>query len=229
MEAYAKIAKADKPKTDADQVLANLDFDAWVGLAEDAGPEYQITFSEGGRKALAELGINEQDLFEQVNEDAAEWAEDRAAELVGKKWVNDQLVDNPDPQWAITDSTRDGLRDLVTQAFKDGLGPKELRDKVESSYEFSDARAATIARTEIGFAHVQGAITGWKLSGEVAGYEWALGSEHEIEDDCDLNDGEYAAIGEDFPSGDDAPPLHPNCVCALLPVLKGEEPDSEGE
>jgi SPP1 gp7 family putative phage head morphogenesis protein len=209
-------------------VLAELDFDTWVSIAEDVTPDYEVTFSEGGHKALMELEISDQEMFDQVNEDALEWAEERAAELVGKKWAGNELIDNPDPHWAITDSTRDGLRDLVSQALKDGLGPKELHDKIEASYEFSDARAAMIARTEIGFAHVQGAITGWKLSGEVAGYEWELGSEHDFEDDCDLNDGEYAELGENFPSGDDSPPLHPNCACALLPVLKGEEPD-EGD
>ena len=34
-------------------------------------------------------------------------------------------------------------------------------------------------------------------------------------DDCETNDGEEVGINEAFPSGDDRPPVHPNCKCLL--------------
>lgn len=217
------IVPASGAGDDADRILDELDLSSWAALADNVAPDYEIGFAEGGRQALVELQIADEEMFGVVNETAADFAAARAAELVGKKWVDGKLVDNPNAEWAITESTRDGLRDLVESALTDGLSPQSLRDAIEQSYQFSEARAETIARTELGFAHVQGAIEAWRVSDLVAGYEWELGSEHDYEDECDLNDGEYADIGDDFPSGDDAPPLHPNCVCSLLPVLKEEE------
>jgi hypothetical protein len=38
-------------------------------------------------------------------------------------------------------------------------------------------------------------------------------------DECDDNADEILAIGDDFPSGDDEPPAHPNCRCVVLPVM----------
>jgi hypothetical protein len=41
---------------------------------------------------------------------------------------------------------------------------------------------------------------------------------------CDLcapNDGQVVTLGEAFDSGDTEPPAHPNCRCALLPVILG--------
>lgn len=208
---------------DADRILDELDLSAWAALVDDVAPDYEIGFADGGRQALVELQIADEEMFGVVNETAADFAADRAAELVGKKWIDGKLVENPNAEWAITESTRDGLRDLVESALTDGMSPKGLRDAIEESYQFSEARAEMIARTELGIAHVQGAIEAWKVSDLVSGYTWELGSEHAVEDDCDLNEGEYADIGELFPSGDDAPPLHVNCVCALIPVLKEDE------
>lgn len=217
------ISPASGAGDDADRILDELDLSSWASLADDITPDYETGFADGGSQALIELQIADEDMFGVVNQTAADFAKARAAELVGKKWIDGELVDNLDPQWAITDSTRDGLRSKVESALTDGMSPADLRDEIEQSYQFSEARAEMIARTELGFSHVQGAIEAWKLSDLVAGYVWQLGSEHDHEDECDDNDGEYADIGELFPSGDDAPPLHPSCVCALLPVLRNDE------
>ena len=49
-------------------------------------------------------------------------------------------------------------------------------------------------------------------------------------DVCALNDGAVVNIGSPFPSGVTQPPQHPNCRCALIPVIPdmSEQPNENG-
>lgn len=174
---------------------------------------------------LTELGVSSKDLLSLVSERAEEYARQRAAELVGKKYNSyGELVDNIDAEWAITDSTRDMLRDTITSAFEEGLSPQELADKIVADYAFSAKRAKTIARTELARAHVAAAIDSSKQSGVVNGKSSILASEHDIDDTCDDAQAEgVIPLDEDFENGEPGPPFHPNCECAL--VFELDEPD----
>ena len=82
--------------------------------------------------------------------------------------------------------------------------------------EFADpSRALTIALTETSRAVNQASMDRYRES-QIDQVEWLGIDPCEI---CADNDGETVTIGDTFPSGDDAPPAHPNCVCTLLPVL----------
>lgn len=45
---------------------------------------------------------------------------------------------------------------------------------------------------------------------------------------CIQNGGQKVRIGQAFNSGDEEPPAHPNCRCALLPVIPEFEPNANG-
>jgi hypothetical protein len=64
-----------------------------------------------------------------VNEAAVAWAKDRSAELVGMKYVDGELVPNPRAEWSIEETTRDTIRDLVTQATEEGWSMDDLADR----------------------------------------------------------------------------------------------------
>ena len=82
-------------------------------------------------------------------------------------------------------------------------------------------RALLIARTEISDALSEGNLQSWKASGVVEGKEWVLGSEHGVPDICDENAAAgVIPIDATFPSGDDRPTAHVQCVCDLLPVVR---------
>jgi len=174
----------------------------------------------GGVDALAQIGVvDEPDIVSLVNEHAVDYARDRAAEMVGKKWVDGELVDNPNAEWVIDEATRDMLRGTVTQAMEEGWSNDRLADAVSSSHAFSDERSSMVARTETAFADTQGNLAGYKASGLVSGKQWLTSA-----DCCELCqelDGVVVELDEDFPNdGGDGPPLHPNCECAILPVIK---------
>src|SRR6185436_1162198 len=160
-------------------------------------------------------------LFDRMNQEAIDYAKARGAELVGMKYDSaGELVENPRASWAITESTRDGLRDLIENAFSEGLTPTELGDAIQDSYLFSAARSDLIARTELSFAHVQGELDAMKASGVVSGKSLLLSDQHGDEDECDDAEAEGVV---DLDDGDIDPPLHPNCECTLVYEVAEEE------
>lgn len=168
--------------------------------------------------------------FRLANEDAIDWAADRAAELIGRRRVGANLhLVHTAPPWAISESTRDGLQELVTRALTDGWSADQLRDAVLESWIFDPARAETIARTELAMAHQAGTLAAWRRSGVVTGKRWLISDLHDQDDICDIN----AAAGvipldASFPSGDDSPPAHPNCECVVVAEVAADESGDGG-
>ena len=156
-----------------------------------------------------------------INQDAIDYAQNRAAEMIGKKLVDGKLVDNPDAKWAISDTTRDGIRQLVKEAEEKGQSVQQLAESIRKSALFSPERAKRIAQWELSYADNNGSLIGWKRSGVVKGKRWKLGSEHTVCDECDTN-ADSGAIGldDEFPSGHQCAPAHPGCPCGTLPVVK---------
>ena len=142
---------------------------------------------------------------------------------VGTK-ENPDWIPNPDAKWQITESTREYLRADATQAIEEGWSTDKLKAELKDNYAFPDARAEMISRTEIARADVEGNMAAYRQSGIVVGKQWILGSEYDDNDEC-LENAEAGVIPLDaaFPSGDDAPPAHPHCLCDVVPVLIDEE------
>lgn len=190
--------------------------------------------SDSGNQALMQLGFeNESGLVNQVDARSLAYAKSRAAEMVGKKWVDGELVDNPDAQWVISDATRDEIRDLVAQVQSGDLNVTDLPKAIQDADAFSPQRATLIARTETMAANGQGSLAAYKSARDI-GVKVKKAWEPD-EDACpicqDNADQGPIDVDDDFESGDDAPPAHPNCECVLVPVVEndeGEEAD-EGE
>jgi hypothetical protein len=206
-------------------ILDDFNFNGWMILTDGMEEVLEKITKDGVYQALLQLGLSSENMTNKMNEKAFSYAKDRAAELVGKKWVKGKLADNPNPKYAITDSTREFLRADITKAIEEGWGPQKLADAIEENYAFSAERAEAIARTELAFADSRGNAIAYKDSGVVSGKEWILGSEHADMDECD----EAAAAGvipldDIFPGVDvKEPPAHPRCVCDFLPTLSEED------
>lgn len=189
--------------------------------------------TDGAKQALARVGID----FLTPSEDVWNYASQRAAELVGKKWVDGELVNNPDALWAIDETTREMLRDTLSMGISAGLDIDDLRRLLEDDYAFSPERADMIARTEVITAHNQGALSGYQQAKEAGLHvmkEWIVAEDELTCDEClDNADAGPIELDDVFPSGDDAPSAHPNCRCSLVSVVvneeTGEETDEEEE
>jgi hypothetical protein len=194
-----------------------------AAIAEQTAPVDQASAPAAAASAEPELtvGVSSRNITSLVNEDAVRFANERAAELIGRKWIDGKLADNPDAKWAITDTTRDGIRKLVAQAEEQGQSVQQLAKAIRESALFSADRASRIAQWELGYSANNGNLIAWKRSGVVNKKRWRLGSEHEICDECDANV-KAGAIGldDEFPSGHICPPAHVGCPCTCLPVIK---------
>jgi hypothetical protein len=102
-----------------------------------------------------------------LRSDALAYAKARAAEMVGKKWENGGLVDNPDARWVITDATRDEIWDIIGLVFAGDLKSTELPKALMDAGAFSRDRVNLIARTETMAANGQGALAGYKSAREI--------------------------------------------------------------
>ena len=157
-----------------------------------------------------------------VNVEALKYAKERAAYLVGKKWVNGVLVDNPNAQYVISEATREMLKENIYEAISEGWSPDRLKQALLDNYAFSSQRAEAIARTEVAFAEVEGNKTIWEKTGVVTHKVWLI-SEEPCDDCVENSKVGIIEYDDDFPNGD--PPVHPNCTCDIAPAIieQGEE------
>lgn len=208
----------------------DIDFDEFDVLVTVVEPQISSVAKRSSYTALAQLEIKEEGITNSVETRAISYAKKRSAELVGKRWVNGELVNNPNAKWAITDSTRDMLKQTIASGVENQLSTDALAESIEKSYAFSEARAETIARTEIAKAHTEGNYAAWQESGAVVGKAWILSSEHDLDDVCNGNaDDGVIGLDEAFSSGDMMPPAHPNCECGWYAVTKAGAAEMEDQ
>jgi SPP1 gp7 family putative phage head morphogenesis protein len=222
------IARSDGP----DAVTTALDLHDWEPLGRQLATHLSTMASDGARVSLEQLSAvrvrrgKSEDMAELLglaNEEAIEWAEDHAAELVGMHRNKDGTWSvSEQPDMAISKTTRDGIKAQVSSALEEGTTNDELADNLSKAWEFSDGRAERIARTETAFADLEGNRAGWRASGVVVGRRWSIGvGEVQVCDACESMDGVEVGIDEDFEEGN--PPLHPQCRCDELPIVSDEE------
>jgi hypothetical protein len=139
----------------------------------------------------------------------------------------------------LNDTTRERMRSLIETAIEDGKSYGKLATEIRQSFEdMSRNRAELIAVTEAGNGYEAGnlqAAQGLKDEGLVVQKAWILADDHPGEDECDENaDAGWIDVEDAFPSGDDTPLAHPNCVVAdtrvefLGPLVAATERRYEG-
>lgn len=153
-----------------------------------------------------------------------EAARNRVAQLVGKKVLKDgSVVDNPNADMSITDTTRDQIQQSISTSLGMNEDVSQATDRLQSIVGDYN-RAQTIASTESVNAYSQGMLTYGDQSGATGKAWYTAGAKDEI---CLGNeDASPIDLGDDFPSGDDSPPGHPNCNCGMRLLYSNEYPGS---
>ena len=131
----------------------------------------------------------------------------------------------------------DKLTESLTQGFTNGESLQQLVNRVNGIYEDAKGYPATrIARTETSFASNRSAREAYRQSGYVTHKEWFANPDacefcQEINGKTVGLDDDYFALGDSFVGKDGGvfnfdfeevgePPLHPNCECTIIPVIK---------
>lgn len=129
----------------------------------------------------------------------------------------------------LEETTKQDIRDAIESSLDGDLTLREMTQDIMDSVG-DDDRAVMIAKTESMDAANQGLLASWDQAadeGLLTGDEYKewIATETGACDICEELDGETVPIDEDFSSGDDAPPAHPNCRCTL--GIAASRPDEE--
>jgi SPP1 gp7 family putative phage head morphogenesis protein len=129
-----------------------------------------------------------------------------------KKFLDDAGVVSKAIEKAGYDRIGTALADSIAAGFSPARAAKVITEKIGDP-----ARALTIAITEQNRAMSAATLLTYQEA-QVEQIEWNAVEPCDI---CAPNDGQVVNLGEAFDSGDTQPPAHPNCRCALLPVIMG--------
>ena len=135
-----------------------------------------------------------------------------------KKMLDDLDISIKEINTTDYDKLGSALADSVALGLTPKRGAKLLQNVVASP-----ARALTIAVTEQARAITMASLERYRESG-VEEVQWIAAIPCDI---CEVNEGEVRPVGTTFSSGDSQPPVHPNCRCALLPLVS--EIEGRGE
>jgi hypothetical protein len=213
----------------ADAVIAEVE-QFWHQAATALVGPLSTAIVSGVLQGFLQIHVTDAGLISSTNTLARQYAQDRAAELVGMKFVDGQLVENPNAEWAISDTTRQRLRQIITDAFSQDIPMDELRDQIQEALDteaegngiFSAARAELIAETEVMRSQNAGNFLAWKESRLVRKVKWKVSNLGPC-DECAANQDVIVEFGRPFPSGDLHPPNHPRCRCVLAVVEVGDK------
>lgn len=226
----------------AGEITAKLELDGLSFVIDDVASALDVVAASAAQMTLGTIGVDDSAIVDQIDTAAADWAKERAAELVGKRIDADgNVVEAARAEMRIDESTRDMIRQTIYDGLNDGLRSSEIADEIEigsadAGYAFSEERAALIANTEIRRAHSEGSLAGMR-GAQDAGVDvrkrWITSGHDTACDDCLENEaaGEID-IEDEFPSGDDAAPAHPNCNCDIVAIAgkaEGDDGDDEEE
>ena len=212
---------------DKQAALDAVDSIDWTPIVPALTSELYESGVEGVNAGALQVESTNTVLIGKAQDGARAYAQKRAAEMVGMKRTDAGLVPNPNAKWAISDTTREQLRETIEKAFTDETPMADLQKSIQEAGTFSDARAEMIARTETVRAQTGGQVKAWKETGLVKSVKLQLSSLHQADGCCEACDVE-AAKGAVSLDEIEEPPLHPNCRCALVvEKLEGEADDAE--
>ena len=120
----------------------------------------------------------------------------------------------------LTDTMKGQLGRILADGVAQGKGVRPIVRAMRKSIKtLSRGRAATIARTEIIYAHAEGQLDSYALLGieEItAQVEWLTTGDDRVCPDCAYLEGEVYTVKK----AHGMIPLHPNCRCAWMPYVE---------
>jgi len=136
----------------------------------------------------------------------------------------------------INRTTRDALRDTLSEGVAVGASVDELKARVKEVFDAAEGwRAEMIARTEVVGASNNANLAAFAMSGVVEAKEWLSVQDAETRDSHASLDGQVRQLGDRFVASNghsaDCPGAFGiaeedvNCRCSVLPVVRKDEDD----
>ena len=181
--------------------VGSYDWDWWGRYSRDLMRELSATYL-----AALEEGHYVESPLTPAHEVSARYARARAGELL-----------ELDGRANVVKATRERVSELVANAIEKGDSIRALKNALRQDFVFSAKRAEAIARTETATAQGRASLMSYSSNGW-EGKEWV--AEAGADEECLINLVGPIPLLAAFPSGDDAPPVHPRCRCSLSPVFE---------
>jgi len=123
------------------------------------------------------------------------------------------------------DSIKKSLLQIMTDDIRQGKGTNEIaRDIRNSILDIGMNRSKTIARTEIAFSY-NSAIAKTYQDADINKWQWLSAMGETTCQECS------SRHGNQYDWSDEQPPIHPNCLCTIYPIVDRafQRPGEEGE
>jgi SPP1 gp7 family putative phage head morphogenesis protein len=118
--------------------------------------------------------------------------------------------------WGNTDTLVDDLKTAMERGFIRGDNPVVVARELRKKYNVAKARAETLTRTEGTFIANSATLRRYREAG-LTKYQYLAHLDSRTTEICrQLNDTVY--LIKDYQPGLNAPPMHPNCRSAIVPV-----------
>ena len=185
------------------------------------------------RKELQKLGDKENALLS--NKFEAEWKDiykatalpsDKAFSTISKQgakqminsvWLADGKTFSQ-RVWGNIDKLTETLNEKLIECIVSGKKPTELKRMLMERFNVSYSQANTLIRTETANIQTEAAAQRYKDYG-IEKYEFLGREEHDIGCKCKELNGKVFLLSEKK-AGVNAPPMHPNCRCCIIPVIE---------
>lgn len=206
--------------------------DAWLTVvSEELLPDLGATYMAGSVTAwlgMPKLSTLTQQTTNRAIDFAAQWSNvvnDNAVSYMAK--ASNRLAGVGQTTWR-------QVRSQVSNAIEKGLSTEDLKEQIESTRQWSEFRADTIARTETNAAYVQGDMAGGRALGNDGPVEkvWvAVLDNRTRESHADASDQcvpfdesfEVGGVSMDSPLDPSAPPEEVvNCRCYVELLYEGD-------
>lgn len=117
--------------------------------------------------------------------------------------------------WVNQDQLKNSLSSVLSNALIQGKNPREFIPQIRKKFDVSRCNAERLLRTEIARVQTQAQAESYEANG-IYEYEYIACSLKDVCPLCKEMDGKTFKL-KDMEIGENAPPIHPNCHCALAP------------
>lgn len=117
--------------------------------------------------------------------------------------------------WVNQDQLKNSLSSVLSNALIQGKNPREFIPLIRKKFDVSRCNAERLLRTEIARVQTQAQIESYEANG-IDEYEYVACGLKDVCPLCKEMDGKTFKL-KDMEIGENAPPMHPNCHCALAP------------
>ena len=213
-----KLDKYYKMQAQLQDTLQKLGDRTCEVLAKKFGQEYKHIYSELAvdEEGKAIKASTSDKKFSTIDEQGAKHIASQVWAADGKSWSERVWKNIGDLQRTLNE----GLVDCVIT----GKKTTELKKKLMERFDVSYSRAETLVRTEMAHVETQAALDRYKSSG-VEKVRIVVDPDEKTCKECSKWDDKIINI-TDIHTGTNCPPFHPNCRCAIAPVVKDKKEEA---